>query len=118
MNTLSLTKEARIYNGEKTVSLMSGAGKIEQLHVKNETRTLSNTMHKRYSVLFMVQLPRLCMTTGKSIALTIHMAKIFSSKDQASFNFMTSVTIHSEFGAQENKVCYCFHRFPHLFAMK
>ena len=27
MNTLSLTKEARIYNGEKTISLASGAGK-------------------------------------------------------------------------------------------
>ena len=25
---------------------MSGAGKIEQLHVKNETRTLSNTIYK------------------------------------------------------------------------
>ena len=32
--TLSLTKEARIYNGEKTVSSKSGAGKTEQLHVK------------------------------------------------------------------------------------
>ena len=27
MDTLSLTKEARIYNGEKTVSLTSGAGR-------------------------------------------------------------------------------------------
>jgi len=27
MDTLSLTKEAKIYNGEKTVSLTSGAGK-------------------------------------------------------------------------------------------
>ena len=27
MDTLSLTKEARIYNGEKTISLTSGAGK-------------------------------------------------------------------------------------------
>ena len=48
MVTLSLTKEARIYNGEKTVSSMeariyngektvssiSGAGKTGQLHVK------------------------------------------------------------------------------------
>ena len=30
----NLTKEARIYNGEKTVSPISGAGKTEQLHVK------------------------------------------------------------------------------------
>ena len=34
MDTLSLTKEARIYNGEKTVSLTSGAGKNGQPLVK------------------------------------------------------------------------------------
>ena len=28
MDTLSLKKEARIYNGEKTISLTSGAGKL------------------------------------------------------------------------------------------
>ena len=31
---LSMTKEAKIYNGEKTVSSISGAGKTGQLHVK------------------------------------------------------------------------------------
>ena len=36
MVTLSLTKEARIYNGEKTISLTSGAGKTGQPLVKNE----------------------------------------------------------------------------------
>ena len=41
-----MTKEARIYIGEKTVSSISGAGKIGQLHVKNEIRTLPNTIHK------------------------------------------------------------------------
>ena len=45
MDTLSLTKEARIYNGLKTISLTSGAGKTGQPLVK-ETRTLSNTIHK------------------------------------------------------------------------
>ena len=30
MDTLSLTKEARIYNGKKTTSLTSGAGKTDQ----------------------------------------------------------------------------------------
>ena len=34
MVTLSLTKEARIYNGEKTASSISGGGKTGQLHVK------------------------------------------------------------------------------------
>ena len=30
----------------KTVSSVSGAGKIEQLQVKNEIRTFSNTIYK------------------------------------------------------------------------
>ena len=34
MDTLSLTKEAKIYNGENTVSSTSGAGKAGQLRVK------------------------------------------------------------------------------------
>ena len=46
MDTLSLTKDARIYNGEKTTSLTNGAGKTGQSLLKNETRTLSNTIHK------------------------------------------------------------------------
>ena len=33
MDTLSLTNEAKIYNGEKIISLTSGAGKTGQ-HVK------------------------------------------------------------------------------------
>ena len=41
-----MTKEPRIYNGEKTVSSISGAGKTGQLCVKNEIRTLLNTIHK------------------------------------------------------------------------
>ena len=34
MNTLSLTKEAKIHNGEKTISSTSGARKTGQLHFK------------------------------------------------------------------------------------
>ena len=34
MDTLSLTKEARIYNGEKTISLTSGDGKTSPPLVK------------------------------------------------------------------------------------
>ena len=41
-----MTNEARMYNGEKTVSSVSGAGKTGQLHVKNKIRTLPNTIHK------------------------------------------------------------------------
>ena len=36
MDTLSLTKEARIYNGLKTISLTSGAGKITCKRMKLE----------------------------------------------------------------------------------
>ena len=46
MDTLSSTKEARIYNEKKTTPLTSGAGKTDQPLVKEETRTLSNTIHK------------------------------------------------------------------------
>ena len=38
----------------------------------------------------------------------------FSSKEEASFNFMASLTICSEFGAHDNKVCHCFHFPPPL----
>ena len=41
MVTLSLIKETRLYNGEKTASSVSGAGKTGQLHV-----TLPNSIHK------------------------------------------------------------------------
>ena len=34
MDTLSLTKEAKTYNREKTISLTSGTGKTGQLPVK------------------------------------------------------------------------------------
>ena len=80
---------------------------------------------------FMVQLSHPHMTTGKTIALTIHtfVGKVvfaclcivqvccsFSSKEQASLNFMAAVTVHSDFGAQENLSLVPL--FPHLFAMK
>ena len=33
----------------------------------------------------------------------------FSSKEQMFFNFMGAVIFCSDFGAQENKICHCFH---------
>ena len=76
------------------------------------------------SAFFMVQLSHPYMTTGKTIALkrrtfvskvmSLHfnMLSSFSSMEQVYFNFMAAVTICSDFGAQENKVCHCFHCFP------
>ena len=46
MVTLSLVKDARIYNREKTFSSINGAGETGQLHVKNENSTLTNSIHK------------------------------------------------------------------------
>ena len=80
------------------------------------------------SSFFMVQLSYPYMTTGKTIALTI---QIFVSKVMSLlFNMLSwfviaflprskclliswlQVTICSDFGTQENKVCHCFHCFP------
>ena len=36
----------------------------------------------------------------------------FPSKKQVSFNFMAAVIIHSDSGAQEKKICPCFHFSP------
>ena len=77
-----------------------------------------------HSVFFIVQLSHPYMTTRKTITLT---RWTFVSKGMslllnmlsssvvvtlsASFNFMATVTIHSDFRALENKVCHCFHCF-------
>ena len=75
----------------------------------------------------MVQLPHSYMTTGKTIALTIwtFVGKVMSllftmlSRLVIAFlprskclNFMAAVTICSDFGVRENKVCHCFHFSP------
>jgi len=65
------------------------------------------------------------MTTGKTIALTIwtFVSKvmpafdklstfIFPSKEQGSSNFVAAFTFHSDFRAQNNKICNYFHFFP------
>ena len=88
------------------------------------------------SALFMVQLPHLYMTTGKTIALTVWtfvgkvMPLLFNTFWVSRFviaflprskplNFMAAVTIHSDFlGAQENKTSVTVPLFPHLFALK
>ena len=76
----------------------------------------------------MDQLSHLYMTTGKTIALTMQtfggkvMSLLLSMLSRfvilffqrASFHFVAAVTIYSDFGVQENKICH----FPHLIAMK
>ena len=35
-----------------------------------------------------------------------------SRSKKVSFNFMAAVTVHCDFGAQEEKICHCFYFFP------
>ena len=42
----SLTKEARIYSGVRAVLSISVLGKLDSYMLKNEVRTLPNTIHK------------------------------------------------------------------------
>lgn len=41
-----MTKETRVYNGERTVTLINGVGKTGQSNAKNETGLLFYTIHK------------------------------------------------------------------------
>ena len=98
------------------------------MHSKGLSRVFSNTTLQKHqlrcSALFIVQLSHPYMTTGKTIALTrrtfvgkvmfllfnmLSRLVITSSKEQTSFNFMAAVTICSDFGAPQNKVCHYFH---------
>ena len=86
------------------------------------------------SAFFMIRLSHPYTITGKPMALTrwTFVSKVISLLFnmlsrfviiflprsflfQRSFNFMAVVTICSNFGAQENKVCHCFHCFPIYF---
>ena len=77
------------------------------------------------SAFFRVQLSHPYLTTGKTIALTRQtfvgkvmsllfnmLSRLVLAQEKVSFSFRTAVTIHSDFGAQENKVCHCFCYFP------
>ena len=82
----------------------------------------------RYSAFFTVQLSHPYMTTGKTIALTRRnlvrklMSLLLNMLSRLVINFLPrskrlliswlAVTICSDFGAQKNKVCHCFHCFP------
>ena len=80
----------------------------------------------QHSAFFMIQLSYPYMTTGKTIALTMQtfvskvMSLLFNMLSRLVIAFlprskrlfMAAVTICSDFGARENKVCHCFHCFP------
>ena len=39
----------------------------------------------------------------------------FSFKEEVSFKLVAAVKVHSDFGAQVNKICHCFHLIPIIF---
>ena len=47
-----------------------------------------------------------------ALKYAVYVCHSFPSKEQASFSFMTAVTIHSDFEVPKNKTCHCFHFFP------
>ena len=77
MDTLSLTKEARIYNGVKTISLTSGAGKTGQPLVKeivfNPLYILASFVEDKVSIVVWVYLwafyfvPLICISVFESV---------------------------------------------------
>ena len=101
---------------------------LDLLAVQGTPKSLFQHYSSKASILlssafFIVQLSHPYMTTGKTIALTIWtfvgkmMSLLFNmlSRFVIAFllrNFMATVTVHSDFEAQENKVCHCFHCFP------
>ena len=79
------------------------------------------------SAFFIVQLSHPYITTQKPMALTrqtfvskvisllfntIKVSYSFPVWKGSSYNFMATVTIHSEFRAQEEESSHCFHLFP------
>ena len=105
------------------------------LAVQQTLKSLLQHHHSKASVLwhsafFTVQLSHPYKNTGKTITLTIrtfigkvmpllfNMLSRFSSKEQASFNFMAAVTIHSDIGVQEKKNLSLLSLFPHIFTIK
>ena len=49
---------------------------------------------------------------------TVEACHGFPAKKQLSSDFIAAVTMHRDFRAQEEEVCYCLHFFPLLFVMK
>ena len=104
--------------------------RVDRLDLLADQGTLKNLLQQHslkasvlwHSAFFMIQHSHPYMTTGKIVALTIwiFVSKVMSlSRFLIAFlprskclNLMAALTFHSDFGAQENKVCYCFHFFP------
>ena len=103
---------------------------FDLLDVQGSLKSLLQHHSSKASVLwcsafFMVQLSHLYVTAGKTIALTIWtfvgkvMSLLFKMVSRFAIAFplrskclLMAISIHHDFGFQENKVCHCFHVFP------
>ena len=109
-----------------------GLTDLISLQSKGLSRVFSNTTVQKHQF-FGVQpflwstLKYPCMTTGKNIDLTIQifvskvMSLLFNTLSRLVIAFLPrkkplliswlTVTIHSDFGTRENKICHCIHFF-------
>ena len=88
---------------------------------KGPSRVFSSTTIHQHSAFFLVLLSHLYITIGKTIALTIQtfvgevMSLLFNTLSRFAIAFLPRskclLTVRSDFGAQENTVCHCFHCF-------
>ena len=97
-------------------------GFLKNLHQHNSTKASILQL----SAFFMVQLSHPCSYWKTSFdyldlcqqsdvfafQYAVYVCPSFPFMEQASFNFMAAATICSDFGAQEKKICHCFHFFP------
>ena len=98
---------------------------IDFLAVQGTHKGLQHNL--KASVLQYSAVYRPALTSGKTIALniwtfvggvmsmlfnTLGLSQLFFQAGRASFSFMAVVTVCIDFGAQENKICHCFHIFP------
>ena len=103
--------------------------RLDLLAVQGTLKSLLQHHSSKASILwssafFIIQLSHPYMTTGKSIALSrqtflgkvtclllnmLSWLVITFLPRKASFNFMATVTICSDFGAPQNKIWQCFH---------
>ena len=61
---------------------------------------------------WLLEKPKLCWESNISAFYMLSKLAIAFLARSKYLNFMDAITICSDFGAQENKVCHCFHCFP------
>ena len=109
---------------------------LDLLAVQGTLKSLLQHQNSKASILqlsafFIVQLSHPYITTGKTIGLTrwTFVGKVvsllfnmlsrlvitFLPRSKASFNFIATVTMCSDFIAPKNEVCHCFHCFSIYF---